>query len=156
MAFFVLLMTSRISLCIYIFFQIYVLITRCEGFHSVSELKISQALRTATTKSSQHLKLLGNPPKASGVALSGSKYGKDDFSFGQRIESVKSGVVGALAGGVALTPFTALHDIAFGGETVANGPAQWEFDTDTGSLEAALFAIVYRYCVRKFSYLMID
>jgi len=73
----------------------------------------------------------------------------DAFSFGQRIESVKSGVVGALSGGIALAPISASHDILFGEGTVANGLAQWEFDTDTGSLQAALFAIVYRYCIRQ-------
>ena len=31
----------------------------------------------------------------------------------------------------------------------SNGIASWEFDTDMGSLQAALFAIVYRYCVRE-------
>lgn len=72
----------------------------------------------------------------------------DKFSFGQRIESIKCVVVGALSGGVALAPFSAFHDILLGGDVVRNGVAQWEFDTDMGSLEAALFAIVYRYCVR--------
>jgi len=67
----------------------------------------------------------------------------DKFSFGQRIESVKCGVVGAVSGGVALTPVAFLHNLG-----ADNGVAQWEFDTDMGSLEAALFAIVYRYCVR--------
>ena len=76
----------------------------------------------------------------------------DKFSFGQRVESIKCVVVGALSGGIALAPFTALHDIALGGpsELVSNnGVAQWEFDTDMGALEAALFAIVYRYCIRQ-------
>ena len=70
------------------------------------------------------------------------------FSFTQRIESVKTGLVGLLVGGIALSPFTAFHDILLGDSTIANGIAQWEFDTDTGSIGAALFAIVYRYCVR--------
>jgi hypothetical protein len=73
---------------------------------------------------------------------------EDKFSFGQRIESIKCAVVGALSGGIALAPFTALHDIFMGPE-FSNGVAQWEFDTDMGSLEAALFAIVYRYCIRN-------
>lgn len=80
--------------------------------------------------------------------LFGTSSDDDAFSFGQRIESVKSGVVGALSGGIALAPISASHDIFFGEGTVANGLSQWEFDTDTGSLQAALFAIVYRYCVR--------
>lgn len=46
-------------------------------------------------------------------------------------------------GGIAATPFIALHDIPL------YGPAAWEFDTDMGSLQSALFAIVYRYCVRE-------
>jgi len=48
---------------------------------------------------------------------------EDKFSFGQRIESAKSAVIGLLAGGIAATPFTALHDIPL------FGAAQWEFDT---------------------------
>lgn len=72
----------------------------------------------------------------------------DKFSFGQRIESIKCAVVGAVSGGIALAPVTAVHDIFLGPE-FANGVAQWEFDTDVGSLEAALFAIVYRYCIRS-------
>jgi hypothetical protein len=72
----------------------------------------------------------------------------DPFDNAQKFESVKSGVVGALAGGIALTPLALLHDTAFGAFSgIVNGPAQWEFDTDMGSIEAALFAIVYRYCV---------
>ena len=56
---------------------------------------------------------------------------------------MKTAAVGLLAGGIASTPFIALHDIP------AYGAASWEFDTDMGSLQSALFAIVYRYCVRK-------
>jgi hypothetical protein len=74
---------------------------------------------------------------------------KDKFSFSQRIESVKTGLVGLLSGGVTVTPITFLHDYFFPGNTIPNGLAQWEFDTDTGSIAAALFAIVYRYCVRE-------
>ena len=49
-----------------------------------------------------------------------------------------------------MTDRVQLHDIAFSGDTITNGVAQWEFDTDMGSIESALFAIVYRYCVRKY------
>lgn len=35
---------------------------------------------------------------------------ESDFSFAQRIESLKTLVVGAFAGEIALTPFAALHD----------------------------------------------
>ena len=67
---------------------------------------------------------------------------EDKFSPQQRIESVKTGVVGALTGAIAATPFIALHDIP-------SGLGSWEFDTDMGAVQSALFAIVYRYCVRK-------
>ena len=83
------------------------------------------------------------------TSLKQSSKSNDDFSFAQRIESLKTLVVGALAGGIALTPFSALHDIFLDGDYVRNGVAQWEFDTDMGSIECGLFAIVYRYCVRK-------
>jgi len=73
----------------------------------------------------------------------------EKFSFAQRIESIKTGVVGLLAGGISLTPIAAIHDIVFPGDSIPGGAAQWEFDTDMGSIETALFAIVYRYCVRE-------
>jgi hypothetical protein len=67
------------------------------------------------------------------------------FDMEQRVESLKSVVLGALAGGIALTPVAFAHYVAFGG----NNLAQWEFTTDMSSLEAGLFAIVYRYAVRR-------
>lgn len=67
----------------------------------------------------------------------------------ERFQSSLAGIVGLFAGGVAVTPITALHDILLPGETITNGVAQWEYDTDTGSIAAALFAIVYRYSVRE-------
>ena len=69
--------------------------------------------------------------------------GEDKFSFFQRIESTKTAALGLLSGGILSTPFIALHDIP------AYGAASWEFDTDMGSLQSALFAIVYRYCIRE-------
>lgn len=70
---------------------------------------------------------------------------ENKFDMAQRIESVKSVVLGALSGGVALTPIAYLHYVVFSG---VPSTAQWEFVTDMSSLEAALFAIVYRYAVR--------
>jgi hypothetical protein len=67
------------------------------------------------------------------------------FDMAQRIESLKSVVLGALSGGIAVTPIAYLHYVAT--SPVAN-IAQWEFVTDMSSLQAALFAIVYRYAVR--------
>jgi hypothetical protein len=87
--------------------------------------------------------------------LSMSTTPEDDdnkFGFGQRIESVKCLVVGGIVGSLALAPFAALHDLLLLGILApidTNGLAQWEFDNDMGSLQAALFAIVYRYCIRQ-------
>jgi hypothetical protein len=74
------------------------------------------------------------------------------FGFGQRIESLKCLVVGGIVGSVALAPFAALHDLVLLGVLApinTNGLAQWEFDNDMASVQAALFAIVYRYCIRE-------
>ncbi len=91
------------------------------------------------------------PSKVTGFSQLYLSTDDDDnkFSFGQRIESTKSGIVGLVAGSICLAPVSALHNIVFGGMYVKNGLAQWELDTDLGSLEAALFAIVYRYCIRQ-------
>jgi hypothetical protein len=62
------------------------------------------------------------------------------FGFWQRIDSIKSGVVGAIAGSLASTILLALHDDLI---------QQWEFDTDGAAVSSGLFAIVYRYCVRE-------
>ena len=78
---------------------------------------------------------------------------KNTFSFAQRIESTKSGIVGLLTGGIALAPISVVHNLLFAYDgsirTVTHNLAQFEFDADAGSLEAALFAIVYRYCLRQ-------
>eukprot|EP00751_Fragilariopsis_kerguelensis_P037840 CAMPEP_0170936306 /NCGR_PEP_ID=MMETSP0735-20130129/19688_1 /TAXON_ID=186038 /ORGANISM="Fragilariopsis kerguelensis, Strain L26-C5" /LENGTH=310 /DNA_ID=CAMNT_0011340327 /DNA_START=134 /DNA_END=1064 /DNA_ORIENTATION=- len=76
------------------------------------------------------------------------------FDMTQRIESVKSIVLGALSGGLAVTPIAYLHYVTFATATVlassvSGGIAQWEFVTDMSSIEAGLFAIVYRYAIRK-------
>ena len=68
------------------------------------------------------------------------------FDMAQRIESLKSVVLGALSGGIALTPIAYLHLVVF---SEVPSTAQWEFVTDMSSLEAGLFAIVYRYAVRS-------
>lgn len=69
----------------------------------------------------------------------------DKFSMAQRIESAKCVVAGALGGGIAVSPITYLHSALLAS---SNSLAQWELWTDMGSLQAALFAIVYRYAVR--------
>lgn len=81
------------------------------------------------------------------VALSatGGGGGEDKFSPFQRIESIKTGIIGLLAGGIASAPFIGLHDL----QAPIGGLASWEFDTDMASLMGALFAIVYRYCIRE-------
>jgi hypothetical protein len=67
------------------------------------------------------------------------------FSMAQRIESAKCLAAGALGGGLAVAPVTYLHSAMVS----SNVMAQWELWTDMASLQAALFAIVYRYVVRE-------
>ena len=58
------------------------------------------------------------------------------FDMAQRIESLKSIVLGAIAGGIGLTPIAYLHYVYFASATEPNGLAQWEFVTDMSSIEA--------------------
>jgi len=72
------------------------------------------------------------------------------FGFGQRIESLKCLVLGAISGSVAMVPFSAFHDLVVLPSNIqTNGLAQWEFDNDMAGFESGLFAIVYRYCIRQ-------
>ncbi len=66
-------------------------------------------------------------------------------AFSERIESTKAGAVGLIAGGL---PATAANAIAISLLQPDNPLGQFEYLTDTGSLQGALFAIVYRYVVR--------
>ena len=74
--------------------------------------------------------------------------GEDKFSFAQRIESLKCAVVGAVSGSLCVTLPAAYHNLLYSDTLSVNGMAQWEFDTDMGAIEGALFAIVYRYAIR--------
>jgi hypothetical protein len=65
----------------------------------------------------------------------------DKFGMAQRVESIKCVAIGALSGGIAVAPVAYFHYLG--------NLAQWEFTTDMASLQAALFAIVYRYAVRE-------
>ena len=72
--------------------------------------------------------------------------GEDNkFGMAQRIDSGKSLLLGLIVGSVGQGPASFLHDVIAGG----GGLAQWELDTDAAALEAGLFAIVYRYCIRQ-------
>jgi hypothetical protein len=66
------------------------------------------------------------------------------FGLKQRFESVKCLAIGGVSGSVAMAPISALRNAVITGSL-----SQWEFDTDMGSLEAGLFGIVYRYCLRE-------
>jgi hypothetical protein len=101
-------------------------------------------------RTQQHIPKLAMSLKAKSNDSGGKKNKGDDdkFSFAQRIESIKAAMVGALSGGIAVAPFGFIHNVLFNDGSGA-GVAQFEFDTDMGSLEAALFALVYRYAVRE-------
>lgn len=99
-------------------------------------------------------KLSPRQPSSSFAALSASSNddegdgGEDKFSFAQRIESLKCAVVGAVSGSLCVTLPAAYHHLLYSDTLSVNGMAQWEFDTDMGAIEGALFAIVYRYAIR--------
>jgi hypothetical protein len=137
-------MTSKVSLynCL-VTFTFWVVIAQeirsMEGFyinnhHSVKCNNLSRTISSRIRDSEACLPSL----------LFGSRSPQDEA----RIESVKSGVAGGFVGAISLAPVAALHNIAYGEGSVVNGLGQWEFDTDMGVIQAALFAIVYRYCVR--------
>lgn len=67
------------------------------------------------------------------------------FDFAQRIESTKAGLVGLISGSSVLLPFNFLSAIL---SDTSNRASQFGLDTAIGGVESALFAIVYRYCVR--------
>jgi hypothetical protein len=75
--------------------------------------------------------------------------GEDKFSFYQRIESIKTAILGGVVGSICSSPFIAIHDLLLDDTTGGGGSvATWEFDTDASAVQGALFAIVYRYCIR--------
>lgn len=78
--------------------------------------------------------------------------GDDKFGFGQRIESVKSLAVGAVSGSLAAAPVIAFRDLfaldLLNVPVATNSLAQFEFDCDVAAVQAGLFAICYRYCIR--------
>ncbi|KAL3809327.1 hypothetical protein ACHAXA_008726 [Cyclostephanos tholiformis] len=76
----------------------------------------------------------------------------DKFSPFQRIESVKTAVIGAISGSLLSAPVSAARYLLLpmSGDGDGGGNlASWEFDADASALQGALFAIVYRYCVRQ-------
>lgn len=70
---------------------------------------------------------------------------EDKFTFAQKIESTKAGIAGLVTGASVLLPFTAVSTLV---SDSSNKGAQFGLDTAIGGVESALFAIVYRYCVR--------
>jgi len=71
---------------------------------------------------------------------------EDKFTFAQKIESTKAAIAGFVTGATVQIPFSAVSTLA--GDSVNKG-AQFGVDTVIGGVEAALFGIVYRYCVRE-------
>eukprot|EP00956_Cyclotella_meneghiniana_P003762 scaffold4568_cov74-Cyclotella_meneghiniana.AAC.5 len=108
-------------------------------------IDVASSFATVQPFSSSHANRVNHHPTSPATNLASRRRSnsEDKFSPQQRIESVKTGVIGALTGGIAATPFIALHDIP------SYGLGSWEFDTDMGAIQSALFAIVYRYCVRE-------
>lgn len=74
---------------------------------------------------------------------------KDDIIVANKEQSLKAAFVGFCAGGVAVSPFTYVHNIFFPVEIITNQISQWEFDTVQGAVAAGAFAAVYRYFVKE-------
>ena len=86
---------------------------------------------------------VSEPPKKSEPP---SPKNEDKFTFAQKIESTKAAVAGFVTGATVQIPFSAFSTLA--GDSINKG-AQFGVDTAIGGVEAALFGIVYRYCVRE-------
>lgn len=86
--------------------------------------------------------VISKPTPASKVVSSTKR--EDKFTFAQKIESTKAAVIGGITGAVTMLPFNLVEEAS----NYNLNPFQFLFDEGTAGLEAALFAIVYRYCVR--------
>ena len=83
-------------------------------------------------------------PEPRSLSATNTKWDVDvPNEFGERIESVKAAVIGCGGGLIALLPYGILKGI------VMKFSATWEFEFDVWVLGLALFAITYRYAVRK-------
>jgi hypothetical protein len=65
--------------------------------------------------------------------------------FAERIESVKSGIVAAVAGSIGFAPYAIIAGLIQGFD------GNWEFNHDMFALTLGLFGITYRYAVRNSS-----
>jgi hypothetical protein len=74
------------------------------------------------------------------------------LNFYQRIESIKSLIIGAVVGSISLIPSSFVHDQILWPmylQSSTNTMAQWEYDQDVAAIQCGLFAIMYRYSVRN-------
>jgi hypothetical protein len=67
----------------------------------------------------------------------------------QGFATLQSTIVGAIAGVVAVAPFTSLHHFYFYPYPDYTGLAQWEWDTVTAAIQGAVYSAVYRYSLRE-------
>ena len=82
-------------------------------------------------------------PATAPTTASSKKWDVDvENEFVERIESVKSAVVGVAGGIAALLPLLVVQGIS------SSFSPQWEFHADSWALLLALFGITYRYAVR--------
>ncbi len=99
---------------------------------------LSQNKALATQNEVSEVSLAPDVSKKGGLYNDGKV---DSLSLQQRTESTKTGLVGLLAGGSAIVPFNFMRDF-FADSFYSVG------ETVAGGVESALFAVVYRYCVR--------
>ena len=131
------------------------LISSADAFSNIESKRYTSNAAIFSPKQLSHVGIVQTTESSSSfTALSASSNdnegegGEDKFSFAQRIESLKCAVVGAVSGSLCVTLPAAYHNLLYSDTLSVNGMAQWEFDTDMGAIEGALFAIVYRYAIR--------
>jgi hypothetical protein len=71
------------------------------------------------------------------------------YTAAQGFATLQSTIVGAIAGVVAVAPFTSLHHFYFYPYPDYTGLAQWEWDTVTAAIQGAVYSAVYRYSLRE-------
>jgi hypothetical protein len=117
----------------------------------VATVRVAQRLATTTATTSRTTTRMLTRRSHSNSSNDNDGNGKNKFGMAQRIDSIKSGIVGAVVGSIGQAPVSALHQIVVSshGSSNSNGLAQFEYDTDAAAVAGALFAIVYRYCIRQ-------
>jgi hypothetical protein len=117
---------------------------------------VATATATAATATAKPSKVTKKPvpPKPVVVPNEKEQEKENKFDMVQRIDSIKSFIIGAIAGSIGMIPVAGFHNLIMlpndeiMSSVITNPYGQLEYDLDTAAFEAGLFTIVYRYCIR--------